>query len=295
MSKYQDRFEDVISFIEGNLNNYGNGENDSLIDINRLCEVACLSKYHFHRQCSAFFGMPVMSLVKLLRLKRAAYQLAYRHEQKIIEIAINNGYKSHEAFSRVFKKHFNTTPSNFRKNPHWTPWYTQYQPVLKLREKIMETNKHYQIEVVNFPETLIATLEHKGPAQLLGTSIQAFIKWRKENSLPPSKSKTFNLVYDDPNITPPNDYRFDIACAITKNLQTNNSDIVKKVIPAGHCARIRHIGSDDAIGVAINMLYEWLENEDYEVRDFPLFFERVSFFPEVAESEMITDVYLPIE
>ena len=71
---------------------------------------------------------------------------------------------------------------------------------------------------------------------------------------------------------------------------------MNKVIPAGKCAVVRHIGSDDSIGLAVQYLYgEWLNHSDFEIRDFPLFFERVSFFPEVSENEMITDVYLPIE
>lgn len=64
MSNYQGRFEKVISHIEANL--------DADLDIDTLCKLAHLSKYHFHRQCSAFMGMSVIKLVRLLRLKRAA-------------------------------------------------------------------------------------------------------------------------------------------------------------------------------------------------------------------------------
>ncbi|WP_331245824.1 hypothetical protein [Pseudoalteromonas luteoviolacea] len=32
----------------------------------------------------------------------------------------------------------------------------------------------------------------------------------------------------------------------------------------------------------------------YQLRDFPIFLERVCFFPEVAEYDAITDIYLPI-
>ena len=88
MTKYQDRFVEVINYIEANL--------DRDLDIEKLCQLAHLSKYHFHRQCSAFFDMSVMSLVKLLRLKRAAYQLAYRDDERVIDIALANGYESHE-------------------------------------------------------------------------------------------------------------------------------------------------------------------------------------------------------
>lgn len=287
MTKYQDRFVEVINYIEANL--------DLDLDTEKLCQLAYLSKYHFHRQCSAFFGMPVMSIVKLLRLKRAAYQLAYRDE-KIVNIALANGYESHEAFSRAFKKQFNKSPSDFRRSPDWTPWHLQYEPILKLRTKIMSDNVNFDTKIIDFPETLIATMEHREAPSLLGNTIKKFIEWRKENRLPPSKNKTFNLVYDDPNITAPENYRFDVCCSIDNLVEKNSYGIVNKVIPAGKCAVVRHIGSDDSISLAVNYLYsEWLKNSSFEVRDFPIFFERVSFFPEVQENEMITDVYLPIE
>jgi AraC family transcriptional regulator len=286
MKKYQDRFVNVISFIEANL--------DIDLDIEKLCQLAYLSKYHFHRQCSVFFGMPIMSIVKILRLKRAAYQLAYRNE-KIVNIALANGYESHEGFSRAFKKNFNQSPSDFRRSPDWTLWHTKYEPILNLRIKIMNNNVNFETKIVDFPKTLIATIEHRAAPNLIGITIKKFIEWRKENQLPPSKSKTFNLVYDDPNITAPENYRFDVCCSIDHAIEENTYGIVNKVIPAGKCAVVRHIGSDDSIGLVLHYLYsEWLNNSNFEVRDFPIFFDRVSFFPEVPENEMITDVYLPI-
>jgi AraC family transcriptional regulator len=287
VTKYQARLVEVITYIESNL--------DKDLDINKLCQRVHLSKYHFHRQCSVFFGVPLMTIVKLLRLKRAAYQLAYRND-KIVNIALTNGYESHEAFSRAFKKHFTQSPSDFRRSPDWTHWHSQYKAILKIRTKIMGDNVDFDVKVIDFPETLIATMEHRAAPNLIGNTIKQFIEWRKVNRLPPSKSKTFNLVYDDPHITAPENYRFDVGCSIKNAVEENTSGIVNKVIPNGKCAVIRHVGSDDAISLAIQYLYyAWLNNSNYEVRDFPLFFERVSFFPEVPENEMITDVYLPIK
>jgi AraC family transcriptional regulator len=288
VDKYQERFVDVINYVEANL--------DCDLNIEKLCQRVYLSKYHFHRQCSAFFGMSVMSLVKLLRLKRAAYQLAYRDDKKVIDIALLNGYESHEAFSRAFKQQFNKSPSSFRRSPDWTPWHTKYEPILILRTKIMKENAHFNVELVDFPETLVASMEHRGAPNLLTQTIQKFIVWRKENRLPPSKSKTFNLVYDDPNTVVPKDYRFDLCCSIQQPVEEKTSGIVNKTIPAGKCAVVRHTGSDDSIGLVVQYLYaEWLNNSNFKVRDFPLFFERVNFFPEVTENEWITDIYLPIK
>ncbi|MFC3094455.1 helix-turn-helix domain-containing protein [Alteromonas sediminis] len=288
MTRYHDQFTDIVNFIDANL--------DGELDVERLCKLACLSKYHFHRQFSSHFGMPVISLARLLRLKRAAYQLAYRDDAKIVDIAMANGYESHEAFSRAFKKHFNKTPFQFRRSPDWTPWHSKYEPVIKLRTMIMNENSDFKVKLIDFPETLLAVMEHRGAPNLLGKTIQKFIAWRKISHLPPNKSKTFNLIYDDPAVTGPENFRFDVCCSVDNGVEPNDFGIVSKTIPKGRCAVVRHIGSDESIGVVVNFLYsKWLLDSDFEVRDFPIFFERVSFFPEVPENEMITDIYLPID
>lgn len=161
----------------------------------------------------------------------------------------------------------------------------------------MNDHSEFNVDVADFPQTSIAVMEHREAPNLLGGTIKKFIKWRKLNGLSPEKSRTFNLIHDDPNITAPKDYQFDLACSITNTnlVEENEYGVINKVIPAGKCALVRHIGSDDSIGVIVNFLYSnWLLSSGFEVRDFPLFFERVSFFPEVAENEMITDIYLPI-
>lgn len=287
MTQYRQRFIQVVEHIEANL--------DHKPDVDSLCAIACLSRFHFHRLCSAFFGMSVLSLSRLLRLKKAAYQLAYRHELKVIDIALSAGYESHEAFSRAFRKHFALSPTAFRKAPDWSVWQQQYAAVLTLRSNIVQQDLQLEVEIVNFPETQIAVMEHKGPPETLGRSLQRFIQWRKSNALPPTKSLTFNLLYDDPAVVSPEDYRFGLCCSVPQPIAENNDSVVNMRIPAGQCARVRHIGSDDGLSVIIRALYaQWLPGSGCEVRDFPLFLQRVSFFPEVSEAEMITDIYLPL-
>ena len=204
-----------------------------------------------------------------------------------------NGYDSHEAFSRAFKKHFGSSPSEFKRFGDWTPWHEKYEPIITLRK--MNEQADFDVEVVHFPETLVAVKEHRDAPNLMSHTIKDFISWRKLNKLPPNISRTFNLLYDDPSLTKPEEFRFDLCCSVHSTVGENSHGVMTKTIQAGQCAKIRHIGSDDAIGVVINYLYKtWLIGTKFEVRDFPIFLERVSFYPEVSENEMITDIYLPI-
>jgi AraC-like DNA-binding protein len=73
------------------------------LTLDRLSAVAALSKHHLHRQFTRACGMGVYESVRLVRLKRAVWELAFRSHHGILDIALRNGYSSHAAFSRAFK------------------------------------------------------------------------------------------------------------------------------------------------------------------------------------------------
>ena len=56
------------------------------------------------------------------------------------------------------------------------------------------------------------------------------------------------------------------------------------------------IGNSDDLEPAALFLYrDWLPASGEEPRDFPLYCQRVSFFPDVPEHEAVTDLFLPLE
>src|SRR5580692_146497 len=103
---YRYQLEKVIEFIGKHL--------DDDLDLTQLSEVACFSKYHFHRLFTAYTGLSLQQYIRWLRLKRAAHQLIVDKEKSIIEIAMNAGFESHEAFTRAFKQICGVSPSEFR-------------------------------------------------------------------------------------------------------------------------------------------------------------------------------------
>lgn len=282
MSAVPARLQRVHDYIEANL--------DQPLDIMQLSQLAHWSKYHFHRQFNAAFGVNVAAFISQLRLKRAAFQLAYRPQLSITAIALQNGYDSAEAFSRAFKRLFAQNPTQFRQHADWQSWQ-QRQAISQIRKHTMAAE--YKVELIQLAEISLAVLEHHGAPAELGRSIQRFISWRRANKLPPAKARTFNLLYDDPALVAPDAYRFDLACEYQAELQDN--DMVSKSLPAGLWAKLRHTGSDERLAQAVDYLYrQWLPQSGYQLRDFPLTLERISFFPDVAECDAITDIYLPL-
>ena len=288
MVNYRQRLQKVLAFIEANT--------DTAPDIETLSQLAHLSKYHFHRQFSLCFGISPFALVRSLILKKAAYQLAFRTQLTVTDIAFEAGFENAESFSRAFRQLSGQSPSSFRKAPDWDYWQQQHKVLSDLAGVTMTEPLVYQVQRIDFPGISVAVFEHKGAPEQLMHSIRRFINWRKSQKLTPAVSRTFNLVYEDPATVPAADYRFDLCCEFDGDLADNSEAIVLKKIPAGPCAMIRHTGSDEQLTQVVRYLYSvWLEETQAELRDFPLFFERVRFFPDVPQHQAVTDLYLPIK
>ena len=262
-----------------------------------LSGIAAFSRHHFHRQFSGFLGMSAYRYVQFIRMRRASWRLAFRPELSVGEIALATGYEGPEAFARAFRQYSGQSPSEFRSQPDWTEWHSRFRPFIQLRQTTMSTIAAPPVvRVTTFPATRVAKLEHHGSVLRLGDSIRKFIEWRKANKLPPHLSATFNIIHNDPDETPPEEFRFDLCAATDRPIPANESGVTEFLIPGGRCALLRHRGSDDQLGRSIMHLYaNWLPTSGEELRDFPLFMQRTKFFPDVPDGEAETDLYLPLK
>lgn len=264
---------------------------DRELSLEELSQLSEISKYHFHRLFAAHLGLNLYRYIQLQRFKRASYQLAFSLEMKIIDIALDAKFESPEAFSRSFKKVFEVTPRDFRKCPNWEAWHEKY------RFNKIEEKQKMDVKVIKLNEIKIAVLEHHGSPESLNHSIPKFIEWRKQTGLSPVEQfRTFGVVFNDPNNTPPEEFRFDICGEVQTEIPKNEFGVIQKLIPEGRYAVVRHIGPHDKMDEKIYRLYrQWLPQSGEELRDYPLFFQYHNFFPEVAENELITDIHLPIK
>jgi len=280
---YADKINQVCDYISEHL--------DDDLSIERLSLVAHFSKFHFHRQFTAYTGLTVARYILMTRLKRASHQLVFNKDDRIIDIALDARFENPESFSRAFKKAFGQTPSQFRQQPDWNDWHQ------KCRPPIIERNIEMNVEIINFTETNIALLKHRAAPNLINDSISSFIAWRKESGLSPEhSSKIYGLAYDDPDTTEAGKFRFDLCSTVNKAIPANAQGVISSVIPGGRCARIRHLGPHEALSTTVCALYqEWLPESNEELRDFPCFFHYINLFPAVAEHELITDIYLPLK
>lgn len=267
---------------------------DGDLRLEALASVAAFSKFHFHRQFGATFGISVQRYVSLSRMKRAAFALACRTEVPVIEIALAAGFQSPDSFAKAFRAEFGTSPSAFRKAPDWDAWHTAITPYDNARKQVMSA--HFQpadVEIIDFAETPVIRLSYRGDPAALGGSISRFIAWRKERRAGPQRARTFNLFYGGRDLDPA-DFRIDLACEALPGLKPSDG-MERAIIAGGRCARLRLVGVNDELEAPAIWLYrEWLPASGEALRDFPLFCERSNFGPGLPENEMVTDLYLPL-
>lgn len=289
LQHYQTRMQWVLDYIDRHL--------DSDLDLETVSGVAAFSKFHFHRQFAATFGLSVHRYVQLARMKRASYQLAYRGAQSVTDIALDAGYEAPDAFARAFRQRCGQSPSSFRQSPDWKPWLVAFGPLDNARSQIMQkTFTPDDVTIRDVPPVRVAIMEHRGDPAMMGVTIQRFIAWRKAAGLHPRISPTFNVWRSERHPASPADYSVDLCAGTDQPIKPRGEQIKAGEIPGGRCAVLRVVGYTDNLEPAALYLYrDWLPASGEEARDFPIYCQRLAFFPEVPEHETVAELFLPLK
>lgn len=289
LHNYRARMLRVLDHIDRHL--------DSDLDLETVSDIAAFSKFHFHRQFTATFGLSVHRYIQLARLKRASHRLAYTGDQSVTDIAMDAGYDAPDAFARAFRQRFGQSPSSFRKSPDWEPWLAALGPFDNARSTLMQKTFTFDdVTIREVPVTPVAIMEHRGDPATIGTTIKRFIAWRKAAGLPPKTNPTFNVWRSERRPASPADYSMDLCVGTDQPIETNGEEITVGEIPGGRCAVLRVVGNTDNLEPAALYLYrDWLPASGEEARDFPIYCQRLAFFPEVAEHETVAELFLPLK
>lgn len=152
----------------------------------------------------------------------------------------------------------------------------------------------FDVEIVQFPETRVALLEHRGAPELEHETARKLVQWRIENRLSPDRHRSYGLHHTDPSSTPAAEHRVDFCVSFEGEVPPNAYGVRRGVIPSLRCARARHLGSRAHNLAAVFLRDVWLPGSGEAKADFPVIFHYVNVGPQVREEEMITDVYLPL-
>ena len=255
---------------------------DEPLSVERLAKQVHWSKFHFHRQFRALTGMPIMSWVQILKLKRAAFQLAFQTDWTITRIAGQAGFENGESFSRAFKKQQGQSPSQFRRHPQWLPWITDNP----LNNTFPEEGCQQPVQLTRQEKKLMAVLA-QGQEPIMATA-QKFRQWRQQSQESPiQRSGTFNLLL--------NETRF-VAGSINRPVAQNRFGVDTFNVNEGLWACWIFKGPWESLEAEIDRFFRSeLPEHNWQLDDRPLILEYLNLLPQVEAHQLQTRIMTPIE
>jgi AraC family transcriptional regulator len=110
------------------------------------------SRFQFHRMFHRLAGETLKHYTLRLRLERAAAKLI-ASDETVMAVALANGFSSHEVFTRAFRRHFGSLPTQYRARAHARASKAQRLRHLELTEAIGSCIRffHYPMQQFNQP------------------------------------------------------------------------------------------------------------------------------------------------
>ncbi len=110
MSTAIDVFADFVDHLTEAL------DDDAVTSGEDLARRFHFSRFHFDRMISSVAGEPPQAFRRRILLERAAYRLVTT-TAPLIDVAVEAGYGSHEAFTRAFSRAYGAAPAAWRRKP----------------------------------------------------------------------------------------------------------------------------------------------------------------------------------
>lgn len=274
---------------------------DEPIALEELARLACLSPHHFHHVFTGMLSEPLGSHVRRLRLERAALRLKLT-DFAVVQIALEAGYETHEAFSRAFRKNFGLSPVQFRRRNGVTariqsPSGVHYENRGRLQnfDAARIQDKTMNVIIKNLKPMRVAFMRHIGPYGQVGKTWDQLMMLLGKEGLLNGGAQFIGICHDDPAVSPEHKIRYDACVAVDKDFHACG-DIGVQIIPDGDYAMLTHFGPYERLGESYaKLLGQWLPRSGRRLRATPCF-EIYFNAPESTDpQDLVTDIHAPLE
>jgi len=196
---------------------------------------------------------------------------------------LNAGFSTNESFAKVFKKSCGKSPRDFRNNPDWDKWETNY--TLKSIDVVA-------VNIKNIVSRKLATIEHRGDKIKLTSTVNYFGMLIMCQRIRVQQGEAFALAYNDPDYVLPEEFYMDLGVSVKDSLKIKKP-LFERVLPAGRYAVVVHKGSRENIShTTYGIFRDWLPDSGEELADYPVVFRYYNFESQVAETKLVTEVML---
>ena len=183
MYEWQKRLQIIIDEIDACIK----AHTDEAVTLKRLSHTLGYSEYYVSRKFKEISGMQFRDYLRYRRLAFALKEIRDT-EKGILEIALDYGFSSHEAFTRAFKEAYGLTPSEYRRKPVPVMLRTIIKPFDSYLLEIGETDMERAAEDV---KTYFVTIPaHKFLHIKNYESIGYWDFWQKQSLIPGQDCQT---------------------------------------------------------------------------------------------------------
>ena len=280
-TRYQQKISRVLDHVYANL--------DGDLNLDKLADVAHLSRFHWHRIYSAQTGESIMATVRRLRLQRAADRLA-NSDTPIDEIAQTAGFGGTEAFNRAFKSSFELPPAKYRAAGS----HAKYKEAIRSADA-----RAFPVELVRLDNLDVYSVAHRGSYLQIDQAMGALFAAIAEQQLVTVEGSMLAIFYDDPELVESDKLR-SAACVDVGASVVNEGDcqlpVERLSIATGQYAKLAYRGPYADMHGAYNWLYgTWLPESGFDPSEAPAFERYLNSPDQVSATELRTDIYLPIQ
>ncbi|NMO15681.1 AraC family transcriptional regulator [Pyxidicoccus fallax] len=258
---------------------------DEPVDPTALARVANFSLHHFHRIFRAQMGETVMEHVRRLRLERAARRLRADGDVRLLEVALDAGYESHEAFTRAFIARFGVPPSEFREQP---------------ASRVLDWQQAHaggpgvEVRVRTHPALRVAFMRHRGSYADVGQLWQRLMTWAARHGFLGSEPVLYGVCPDDPAVTPEALLRFDACVAVAEDFAATD-EVEVMTLPGGTYAVGLHRGSYARLGETyLEVIGRWFPTSGYEPAPDAVIEHYLNDPERTPEEDLLTEVRVRI-
>jgi AraC family transcriptional regulator len=255
------------------------------LGLDALSDIACMSRFHWHRVFTAVTGETLAEAIRRVRLLKAANALV-QDDASLAEIAARHGYADAASFSRAFRAFHHMSPGEFRERG--------VELVNQLRRN-EGSSTMYPVSIETLPPARAAGVLHRGPYTDLGRAFQQLGGILAARNLFAKTRALFAIYHDAPKSKPDTDLRAHVAVILADDFPSDLPDLNYFDLAGGRHAVLQHTGPYATLGSAYEWLYgQWLPQSGEEPRDAPPIELYVNDPRATPPDQLRTDIRLPL-
>lgn len=276
MPSYEDRIIRVIDYI------YDNPTGDLSLD--RLADVAAMSRFHWHRVFRAMTGETCAAAVKRIRMHRASVLLV-QGDDPVAQVGAAVGYSDLASFTRAFSESFGMPPAAFRKSGQVVPRKLQF---LKGDPDMLD------VEIKTVPERRLAALSHQGAYPEIGRTFQSLYAMIGARGLFGQITEGVAVFHDDPGAKPAAELHSHAGVTLKDGVAVPEG-LEPYEIPGGRAAVALFKGPYSGLPAAYDHLYcTWLPGSGEELGNHPSYEVYLNDPTKTAPEDLLTHVVMPL-